>query len=37
VVAASERDLPLAFYVPGLPKTGMGPEHFTFTVRQGVR
>jgi hypothetical protein len=37
VVAVGQRDLSLAVYVPGLPKTGMGPEHFTFTVRQGVR
>jgi hypothetical protein len=26
----------LPFYVPRAPKTGMGPEHLTFTVRQGV-
>ena len=24
-------------YVPRVPNAGMGPEHFTFTVRQGVR
>ena len=27
----------LDLYVPRVPNAGIGPEHFTFTVRQGVR
>src|SRR2546430_644706 len=30
-------DALLKLYVPRSPKTAVGPEHFTFTVRQGVR
>ncbi len=37
-VVAADRGHPLLdFYVPRVPNSGVGPEHFTFTVRQGVR
>jgi hypothetical protein len=37
LVAADFGDAAEGVYVPRAPKTGSGPEHFTFTVRQGVR
>jgi len=34
---AADRGHPLLeLYVPRSPKAAVGPEHFTFTVRQGV-
>src|SRR5216117_3812269 len=37
VVAAGSGHPLLDLYVPRVPNSGIGPEHFTFTVRQGVR